>query len=241
MVLDFIMTSLKLPRPTSHKRKLRGWPKERRTPFSLRKPRISELATMSSPRGIFQDSSDGPVTFCFKGRRRSCSSASRCQQPSTNSLMFWTRIKVCMFVSEATKLFGLLKKYAPETDTQKQERLKKAAEQKAQNQKPDNKRPFVAKFGLNHVTTLVETKRAKLVVIACDVDPIELVVWLPQLCRRQEVPFCFVRSSDLPNRFRQGQIGTTRSPEDRYLRGNHRGEEGRPSRARQLGKRLSYP
>ncbi|CAK94888.1 unnamed protein product (macronuclear) [Paramecium tetraurelia] len=25
-------------------------------------------------------------------------------------------------------------------------------------------------------------------------DPIELVVWLPQLCRRQEVPFCFIKN-----------------------------------------------
>ena len=53
----------------------------------------------------------------------------------------------------------------------------------------------VLKFGLNHVTTLVETKKAKLVLIAYDVDPIELVVWLPQLCRRQEVPFAFVKST----------------------------------------------
>jgi len=29
------------------------------------------------------------------------------------------------------------------------------------------------------VTTLVENKKAKMVVIACDVDPIELVLWLP--------------------------------------------------------------
>ena len=50
------------------------------------------------------------------------------------------------------------------------------------------------KFGLNHVTTLVEQKKAKMVVIAHDVDPIELVVWLPQLCRKMEVPFCIVKS-----------------------------------------------
>ena len=52
----------------------------------------------------------------------------------------------------------------------------------------------MVKFGLNHVTTLVENKKAKLVLIASDVDPIELVVWFPQLCRRQEVPFAFVKS-----------------------------------------------
>jgi len=40
---------------------------------------------------------------------------------------------------------------------------------------------------------LVEEGKAKLVVIAHDVDPIELVVHLPALCRRKGVPFCFIR------------------------------------------------
>lgn len=30
-------------------------------------------------------------------------------------------------------------------------------------------------------------------VIAHDVDPIELVVWLPTLCRIMEVPYCIVK------------------------------------------------
>jgi large subunit ribosomal protein L7Ae len=48
---------------------------------------------------------------------------------------------------------------------------------------------------LNHVTSLVEQKKAKFVAIASDVDPIELVLWLPALCRRQNVPYCFVRGT----------------------------------------------
>ena len=40
----------------------------------------------------------------------------------------------------------------------------------------------IVKYGLNHVTTLIENKKAKLVIIAHDVDPIELVVFLPALC-----------------------------------------------------------
>lgn len=48
-------------------------------------------------------------------------------------------------------------------------------------------------FGLNHVTYLVEEKLAKFVVIAHDVDPIELVVWLPALCRKMDVPYCIVK------------------------------------------------
>jgi large subunit ribosomal protein L7Ae len=55
------------------------------------------------------------------------------------------------------------------------------------------KREHVVQFGLNHVTTLVEEKRAKFVVIAHDVDPIELVVWLPALCRKMDVPYCIIK------------------------------------------------
>jgi large subunit ribosomal protein L7Ae len=54
-------------------------------------------------------------------------------------------------------------------------------------------RPFHLKFGLNHVTKLIEEKKAKLVVIASNVDPIELVVWLPTLCRKLDIPYCFVK------------------------------------------------
>ncbi len=30
-------------------------------------------------------------------------------------------------------------------------------------------------------------------VIASNVDPIELVIWLPALCRKMNIPYCFVR------------------------------------------------
>lgn len=33
--------------------------------------------------------------------------------------------------------------------------------------------------------------------IAHDVDPIELVMWLPQLCRKNDIPFCFVKGKAL--------------------------------------------
>lgn len=50
------------------------------------------------------------------------------------------------------------------------------------------------KYGLNHVTDLIELKKARLVVIAHDVEPIELVCWLPALCRKKDVPYCIVKS-----------------------------------------------
>uniref|UniRef100_A0A8C8U3X7 Ribosomal protein eL8/eL30/eS12/Gadd45 domain-containing protein n=1 Tax=Peromyscus maniculatus bairdii TaxID=230844 RepID=A0A8C8U3X7_PERMB len=45
------------------------------------------------------------------------------------------------------------------------------------------KRPPVLRAGVSTVTTLVENKKAQLVVIAHDVDPIELVVFLPEKAR----------------------------------------------------------
>jgi len=51
-------------------------------------------------------------------------------------------------------------------------------------------RKYAVKYGINHITGLVESKRAKIVFIANDVDPVELVVWLPALagkCRSLSV------------------------------------------------------
>jgi len=56
------------------------------------------------------------------------------------------------------------------------------------------KKPKFLKYGINHITSLIEQKKAQLVVIANDVDPIELVVWLPALCRKMQVPYCIVKN-----------------------------------------------
>lgn len=89
----------------------------------------------------------------------------------------------------ATNLFGLLKKYKPESKVEKKERLKSMAESKT----TETKKPCVVKYGLNHVTALIEKKKAQLVIIAHDVDPIELVVWMPTLCRKMGIPYCIVK------------------------------------------------
>ena len=49
------------------------------------------------------------------------------------------------------------------------------------------------RYGINHVTELVEAGKAQLVAIAHDVDPIELVVWLPALCKKMGVPYVIVK------------------------------------------------
>eukprot|EP00281_Chroomonas_sp_CCMP1168_P026964 CAMPEP_0206241878 /NCGR_PEP_ID=MMETSP0047_2-20121206/16749_1 /ASSEMBLY_ACC=CAM_ASM_000192 /TAXON_ID=195065 /ORGANISM="Chroomonas mesostigmatica_cf, Strain CCMP1168" /LENGTH=261 /DNA_ID=CAMNT_0053666841 /DNA_START=23 /DNA_END=808 /DNA_ORIENTATION=+ len=94
----------------------------------------------------------------------------------------------------ATELFKMLNKYRPETKEQKEERLKSAAEAKAAGgAAPQGKKPVFVKCGINHIATLVEQKKATMVLIAHDVDPIELVIWLPALCRKMDVPFCIVK------------------------------------------------
>merc|ERR1711936_579459 len=59
--------------------------------------------------------------------------------------------------------------------------------------KPTKRGPVV-RHGVNTVTTLVEKKKAQLVIIANDVDPIELVLFLPALCRKMGVPYCIVKN-----------------------------------------------
>merc|ERR1711972_315872 len=84
----------------------------------------------------------------------------------------------------------------------KQERLKKRAAAKAEG-KADapTKREIAVRHGINTVTTLIEKKKAQLVCIANDVDPIELVLFLPALCRKMGVPYCIVK-----NKARLGRV-----------------------------------
>lgn len=94
----------------------------------------------------------------------------------------------------ATQLFKLLNKYRPESKQEKQTRLTQTAAATAEGKaKTDTKKPLFAKYGLNHIVALIEAKKASLVVIAHDVDPIELVVFLPALCRKMGVPYVIVK------------------------------------------------
>ena len=95
--------------------------------------------------------------------------------------------------NEAVNVFKLLNKYRPETPAAKKQRQKEAAADSAKGKSKTANVPYQLKFGLKHVTTLVEEKKASLVLIACDVDPIELVLWLPALCRKMDVPFLIVK------------------------------------------------
>merc|ERR1712093_571841 len=98
------------------------------------------------------------------------------------------RIKIPPAINQFSNTFE------PETKTEKKERLAEQAEKVAAGDKAAAKKPVAVKMGMNHVTSLIEEKKAKLVVIAHDVDPIEVIVWLPSLCKSRGVPYCIVKS-----------------------------------------------
>ena len=110
-----------------------------------------------------------------------------------------------------THLFRLLHKYRPETHKQKHIRLLRQAQTVVEGQKQTVfKKPSTLKFGVNHVTSLIEEKKTKLVLIAHDVNPIELIVWLPALCRKMNVPYCIIKGKSRLGKYYIAYIYTLR-------------------------------
>ncbi len=114
------------------------------------------------------------------------------------------RLKVPPTINQFTKvldrstrndLLKLVKKYAPETRKERRARLAKVAEEKAKNSKKtvSTKRPISVVTGIQEVTRAIEKKTAKLVIIANNVDPLELVLWVPTLCRSLKIPYAIVK------------------------------------------------
>eukprot|EP00250_Pteridium_aquilinum_P011560 c20151_g1_i1 orf=173-820(+) len=101
----------------------------------------------------------------------------------------------------ASSLFKMLLKYRPEDKAAKKDRLLKKAQAESEGKTIESKKPIVVKYGINHVTYLIEQGKVQLVVIAHDVDPIELVLWLPALCRKMGIPYAIVKG-----KARLGQI-----------------------------------
>ncbi|KAK0192687.1 50S ribosomal protein L30e-like protein [Armillaria mellea] len=99
----------------------------------------------------------------------------------------------------ATQLFKLLNKYRPESTVEKKARLQATSCCYCRGKEggirilQETKKPLFVKYGLNHIVALIEAKKASLVIIAHDVDPIELVVFLPALCRKMGVPYVIVK------------------------------------------------
>jgi len=98
-------------------------------------------------------------------------------------------------VNASSALFKLLKKYRPEEPQTKRKRLLKVAEARAKGEVAETlKKPLCVVSGANQVIKAIESKRAKLVIIAGDVDPVELVVAIPTLCRKMDTPYVIIKS-----------------------------------------------
>jgi large subunit ribosomal protein L7Ae len=100
-------------------------------------------------------------------------------------------------------MFG--NKYRPETRAQKKQRLSDAAARNQTQEAENNgtqgtKKLYFLKFGVNHVATLAEARKAKLVVIAKDTMPPEAVAWIPIICRKRNVPYAIIHN--------QARLGT---------------------------------
>lgn len=95
---------------------------------------------------------------------------------------------VICFLFAASNVFKLLAAYKPESKQEKKARLLASAGTAAKDQDvKTGKKPVFVKYGLNHVTSLVESRKAKLVIIAHDVDPIEVRLRCMSCC----CFFCF--------------------------------------------------
>ncbi|EDR24608.1 60S ribosomal protein L7A-2, putative [Entamoeba dispar SAW760] len=103
--------------------------------------------------------------------------------------------------TNATQLFKILDHIKPEERAAKLQRIRAAAKELAEKTQKGEKataskkteKPATLSYGINNVVRLIERKQAKLVVIAHDVEPLEMVVYLPYLCKKLQVPYCIVK------------------------------------------------
>lgn len=58
------------------------------------------------------------------------------------------------------------------------------------------KRTGKLKKGVNEVTKIIERGQGKLVLIAKDVNPPEIIMHLPVLCEEKEIPYVYVSSRE---------------------------------------------
>merc|ERR1711976_121971 len=121
----------------------------------------------------------------------------------------------------ATQLFRLMDKYRPESKQDKKARLSARAEERVKGGSDvPTKRPPMIRSGINTITSLVEQKKPSLVVIAHNVDPLEIVLFLPALCRKMGVPYCIVKDKSRLGRVVRRKTATALAftsvnPEDR--------------------------
>ncbi|KAK3808143.1 MAG: 50S ribosomal protein L30e-like protein [Linnemannia elongata] len=95
-------------------------------------------------------------------------------------------------------LFKFANKYRPETriDNKRRRRVVDPVEVAvAAFDEAANRAPYFLKYGMNHVAELTEKQRAQLVAISDDIEPPEVLIWLPAMCRLNNVPYAIIKSS----------------------------------------------
>nr|CDS31810.1 ribosomal protein l7a [Hymenolepis microstoma] len=104
------------------------------------------------------------------------------------------QFNVALGRTEASQVLRLCNKYKPLSKQAKKAQLSLRAQKRAGGapDAPTERKPTL-KAGIREVTAAVMAKKAQLVVIAHDVDPIEIVLFLPALCRKMNVPYCIVK------------------------------------------------
>mmetsp|Transcript_35091 Transcript_35091/g.68788 ORF Transcript_35091/g.68788 Transcript_35091/m.68788 type:complete len:95 (-) Transcript_35091:682-966(-) len=55
--------------------------------------------------------------------------------------------------------------------------------------------------GINKVTNFIRKKKVSMVLIAKDVNPIELIIWLPLLCKKYNTRYLIVESKSRLGKF----------------------------------------
>jgi len=95
--------------------------------------------------------------------------------------------------SLSSSVLKLCMKYRPEDKSSKKARMMSRGAAEINSMKNNEDKPLCVQSGINHVAQLIEEGKGKLVIIAHDVAPIELVLWLPQLCQKMNVPFVIVK------------------------------------------------
>ena len=105
------------------------------------------------------------------------------------------QFKTTLAEDKIEKLYNLLSNYLPETKKERKDRLKT-------NGGKLNKKPLFVKGGAKHVTKLLESdNKVKLVLVAGDVDPIELVLFLPTLCHSKKISYAIVPTQKMLGKF----------------------------------------
>lgn len=88
------------------------------------------------------------------------------------------------------RVIDLFSRYKPETKAEKRKRMESADPR-------SGPKPALIKFGLKHITDLIERKKLKMVLVAADVTPVTVVLFLPTLCKKMGVSYAIVRSKEM--------------------------------------------